>query len=56
MTLLVQQLNKLKQNNVLSIAPGAPKPTLILDQQTARSTTLDVLLTMAIFGYGEIKK
>lgn len=52
MSQLAQQLNKLKQYNVLSIAPGAPKPTLILNQQTARCTTIDVLLTMAIIGYG----
>jgi hypothetical protein len=52
MSILVQQLNKLQQNSVLSIAPGAPKPSLILDQKTANSTSIDVLLTMAIFGYG----
>lgn len=56
MSLLAQQLNKLKQNNVISIAPGAPKPSLILDKQTARNTTVDVLYTMAVLGYGEIRK
>lgn len=51
MSLLAQQLNKLKLNNVVSIAPGAPKASLILDKQTARNTTLDVLYTMAVMGY-----
>ena len=56
MSLLAQQLNKLKQNNAVSIAPGAPRATLILDKQTARNTTIDVLYTMAVMGYSEIKK
>jgi hypothetical protein len=51
MSLLAQQLNKLKQNNVLSIAPGAPRPSFILDKQTANHTTVDVLYTMAVMGY-----
>lgn len=51
MSLLAQQLNKLKQNNAISIAPGAPKASLILDKQTARNTTVDVLYTMAVMGY-----
>lgn len=51
MSLLAQQLNKLKQNNALSIAPGAPRPSFILDKQTARNTTVDVIYTMALLGY-----
>lgn len=56
MSALAQQLNKLKQQNVASIAPGAPKATLLLDKTTARSTTLDTLFTMAVLGYTEIKR
>jgi hypothetical protein len=51
MSILAQQLNKLKQNNAVSIAPGAPRATFILDKQTARNTTIDVLFTMAVLGY-----
>ncbi len=56
MSLLAQQLNKLKQNSAVSIAPGAARPSFILDKQTARNTTVDVLYTMAVLGYSEIKK
>lgn len=56
MSALAQQLNKLRQSSVASIAPGAPLPTLLLDPSTARNTTLDVLYTMALLGYAEIKK
>lgn len=57
MSILAQQLSKLKQTNVaLSIAPGASRPSLILDKNTARNTTTDVLYTMAVMGYSEIKK
>lgn len=56
MSILAQQLNKLKANNSLKIAPGAPLPHFILDKNTARNTTIDVLYTMAIMGFGELKK
>lgn len=51
MSLLAQQLNRLKQSNGTSIAPGAARATLILDKNTARNTTIDVLYTMAVLGY-----
>lgn len=56
MSILAQQLSKLKQQNAVSIAPGAPKASLILDKQTAKNATNDVLYTMALLGYNEIKK
>ena len=56
MSLLAQQLNQLKTQNALKIAPGAAVPTFILDKNTARNTTIDVLYTMAILGFGEISK
>ena len=56
MSVLAQQLNKLKTNNSLNIAPGAPLPHFILDKITARNTTIDVLYTMAIMGFDELKK
>lgn len=56
MSILAQQLNKLKASNSLKIAPGAPLPHFILDKNTARNTTIDVLYTMAIMGFGELKK
>ena len=57
MSILAQQLSKLKQiNTAASIAPGANKPSFILDKNTARNTTVDVLFTMAVLGYSEIKK
>lgn len=56
MSSLAQQLSQLKQSNGVSIAPGAARPSLILDKTTARNTTIDVLFTMAVMGYTEIKK
>lgn len=56
MSLLAQQLSQLQLQGAIKIAPGAPKPTLILDQNTARSTTIGVLFTMAMMGYAEMKK
>jgi hypothetical protein len=56
MSSLTQQLNRLRQNNGVSIAPGAPRAALMLDKNTARNTTIDVLYTMAVLGYTEIKR
>lgn len=56
MSLLAQQLGQLHAQSAIRIAPGAPKPTLILDQNTARNTTVDVLYTMALMGYKELKR
>ena len=56
MSLLAQQLGQLHAQSAIRIAPGAPKPTFILDQNTARNTTIDVLYTMALMGYKELKK
>lgn len=56
MSLLAQQLGQLSAQSAIKIAPGAPKPTLILDQNTARNTTIDVLYTMALMGYNDLKK
>ena len=51
MSLLAQQLGQLKSQNAIKIAPGAPRPSLMLDKQTAKNTTIDVLFTMALLGY-----
>ncbi len=54
---LATQLSTIRQTQKsTSIAPGAPTPTLLLPKSTAKNTTIDVLYTMAILGYDEIKK
>jgi hypothetical protein len=54
MSQLASQLALLRERNAAT--PSAAKPSLLLDARTARNTTADVLHTMAILGYDEIRK
>jgi U3 small nucleolar RNA-associated protein 10 len=54
MSQLTAQLALLRQHNPAT--PSSPSPSLLLDAQTVRSTSVDVLHTMALLGYDEIRK
>lgn len=52
---LSEQLNNLQQKQV-KIGVGAVVPAFVLDKQTAKVTSVEVLYTMAILGFSKFKK
>ena len=52
---LTQQLNLLQKEKVKKIGPGAIVPSLLLDNQISRNTSIEVLYTMAIIGFTKMK-
>lgn len=52
---LKEQLSLLQKDKVKRIGPGAIVPSLLLDKDTSRNTSIDVLYTMAILGFNKLK-
>lgn len=57
MSSLSRQLSTLKSNTrALPSTPNLPKPTLLLTQHTATTTSSDIIYTMAVIAYASLVK
>jgi hypothetical protein len=57
MSQLSQQLSKIKTSQrQIKIGPSPLQPTILLDAQTARSTSIDIIYTMAVLSYANLIK
>lgn len=55
MSLLAEQLQTLRgEQRLQQIGPNLPQPSILFDPVTARSTSLDVIYTMAVLGYSKL--